>query len=1338
MQEQEELISPDISSEPESKFSIIGIGASAGGLEALKLFFDHVPSNFLHSFVIVQHLSPAHKSLMKELLEKNTSLPIFEVKHEMHLAPRSVYLIPPGKNMILKDRALLLSNKPESGELNMPINIFFDSLAQEEKSNAIAVLLSGTGSDGTKGAQRIHELGGVVVAQSSEESKFNGMPISAIQTGVVNYVTSAAKMPGIIARFVNEQRKTTIERELDRKPQLLEKLLHHVETITLFNFGYFKKPTLIRRIAKRISLGGFQGFENYFSHVLEHKKESLLLKSEFLISVTEFYRDTEVWSYLKGKIVPAIIKKKKKGDTLKFWSVGCSTGQEAYSLADMVSQELLLQRHTTLHVKIFASDASQENINFASKGYYSKSAVKNLSQAQIGRMFDKIDGKYLIKDHLRQMVVFSAHNVLVDPPFGKMDLVMCRNLLIYMNKEARANIIGTLQYSLNIGGIMVLGKSESIGVHKDSFQELNSKNRVFKNLKVSKSLYAQKVSLEGTRYNPTVNHAVGPSSNTFAKYELIEVLNKCLPQILDLSFLLIDQHFKIAEAVGNFSKYLQLPQQGFSTDLFDLVPEHMRAPLNVGFNRAIQTGEKVKVEGLKTLSDDAKLITDILIFPKAALTDEPNNKHLLVFMPREQKETEAHVIKGLMESTKGEHITHLETELKDARHALVRLQHELEIRNEELQTSNEELLATNEELQSTNEELQSVNEELYTVNAELNQKVHDLAEANAHINNILKSSNVNTLFLDSGLNIRKFTPGILEHYNISIEDAGRPLSAFTHNFGTIGDNLLENSKEVMKRGVPFQKEMKDLKGRWFLKRISPFYDAKNSITGVVITFVNITGLKVAEQALRDSEKEYKELFDNAPDMFVAVNENGHITNCNNEVLRKLGYDTLNDVIGKHLLDIHHVTDVEKFKKDFEEVKTKGYLKDVLYLLIKKSGGKFPVRVNAKALFHEDGSLKTIYGSWRDVSRLLKMEHQIKDKNMAFEQVIENTMAGFWDWNIPENTEYLSPSFKKMFGYEDHEMESSPESWQKIIHPDDLDGVYEVFDKHVKSKGKIPYDNEVRYYHKNGSIVWVWCKGKVIEWDKDDNPVRMVGSHIDITALKNYEKELRQSNHQLERFAYVASHDLQEPLRTITDFTGLLQEEYQEVLDDNAEVYMDYIIQASNRMGQLVKSILAYSKIGNKGSFEMCDLNAIVKDVKNDLLLRIKESNATIRLPDFPMVWGNAVELHSLFLNLLGNALKFIDKDRIPQINISIKHLSHKVEVSVMDNGIGIAQENQEKIFDVFKRLHNLDEYEGTGIGLAHCKKIVALHGGKLWLTSDLGKGSSFHFTLHTKPIKHVA
>lgn len=360
---------------------------------------------------------------------------------------------------------------------------------------------------------------------------------------------------------------------------------------------------------------------------------------------------------------------------------------------------------------------------------------------------------------------------------------------------------------------------------------------------------------------------------------------------------------------------------------------------------------------------------------------------------------------------------------------------------------------------------------------------------------------------------------------------------------------------------------------------------------------------------------------------------------------------------------------------------------------------------------------------------------LKDREMIFNHIIESTFAGYFDWQIPENTEYLSPTFKKMFGYEDHEMESSPEAWQRIIFQEDLPKVFELFGAHVESKGKVPFDSELRYHHKDGSMVWVFCRGKVVEWDEQGNPLRMLGSHIDITNIKKveetqlYVEKLEQKNKELQQFAYVASHDLQEPLRTIISFTDLMMEQYGGSIDDSADTYLRFISNASNRMSDLVKGLLDYTRIGK--NFEVSEVNSdiVLKNVLDDLNTLITEKNVTFETKSLPIIQGLDTEIRSLFMNLITNAIKYKKKGENPFIRIGATEELDSWQFHVEDNGIGIEKAHLKRIFLIFQRLHNKDEYAGTGIGLAHCQKIVELHGGKIWVESTPSIGSTFYFTI---------
>jgi PAS domain S-box-containing protein len=360
---------------------------------------------------------------------------------------------------------------------------------------------------------------------------------------------------------------------------------------------------------------------------------------------------------------------------------------------------------------------------------------------------------------------------------------------------------------------------------------------------------------------------------------------------------------------------------------------------------------------------------------------------------------------------------------------------------------------------------------------------------------------------------------------------------------------------------------------------------------------------------------------------------------------------------------------------------------------------------------------------------------LQDREMIFNHIVESTFAGFFDWNIPENTEYLSPTFKKMFGYEDHEMESSPEAWQRIIYQEDLPKVFELFGAHVESKGKIPFDSELRYHHKDGSLVWVFCRGKVVEWDEQGNPLRMLGSHIDITNIKKseetklYVEKLEQKNKELQQFAYVASHDLQEPLRTIISFTELMLEQYSGNMEGNADTYLRFISDASNRMSSLVKGLLDYTRIGKNFEVSEVDTELVLQNVLSDLNTLITEKHVTFEIDSLPKIQGLNTEIRSLFMNMITNAIKYKKKGEHPLIKIGATEEMDHWKFHVEDNGIGIEKAHLKRIFLIFQRLHNKDEYAGTGIGLAHCQKIVELHGGKIWVESTPGLGSTFYFTI---------
>ena len=1305
------------------KFSIIGVGASAGGLEALKGFFDNVPDDFDHSFVVVQHLSPNHKSLMADLLTKNTKLPILEVSRKTVVKPSHIYLIPPKKNIFIKGGSLYLEDKPNTNELNLPIDLFFKSLAREKKEEAIVIILSGTGSDGTSGAGVVKENGGLIMVQNPIQAKFDSMPQNAINTRLVDYVLPVEQMAEELNRFIHQPVILgSLEDKIVRNESTLLQILNFVNTVTTLDFEYYKRPTLVRMIVRRMGVKNISSLENYKAFLIENPDEAEILVREFLVGVTNFFRDKQVWDILEQDIIPKLIASKGPLDTIKCWCVAVSSGQEAYSLAILLN-EALQDRKLRNPVKIFATDIEINHLEDGSRGLYPESSVSGLSPKRLATNFTKKGESYQINANIRKMVIFSEHNVLKDPPFIKMDITTCRNMLIYMQPSAQSRTIDVLHYSLNLHGYMILGSSESISSHKHVFEEVHRKEKIYRNRRVSKTMGSNSYHSSGNLQNTFGAKAV--SSDLRTNEKIAEAIN----ENLDITTIIVDGSFNIVNAIGNLSNYITLPNRGFSMNFLKMIPDSFATILRHLVRKCEKSkGTERHLEAQLDLQDETMFV-DVSVNEYLENTAGEGSNFMVIFKPVEKKKKKDPIAsKKNLNEIDSLRITELESELDDTRQSLRNMIEEVETSNEELQATNEELLASNEELQSTNEELQSVNEELHTVNAELQQKIEDLNLLNADLDNLFKNADIDIIFLDEELNIRKFTPNVRKHFNIMESDIGRPLDHFTSSFSENNSiSLIKDVRKVIKENISKEYEVQDKNKNWYIQKIVPFLDHNKKVEGAIINYINIQKVKLAQFEIEQKEAEMRTMFESAPDMFVSTNAEGIITNCNNEVLNVLGYDKQEEIIGKHLLDIHKKDNPEKFKRDFEKVAEGNILKNLNYTLLSKAGEAIPVRVSAKAIFNEDKSINAILGSWRDIRNVVEMENQIKDKNMAFEQVLESTMAGFWDWNILENTEYLSPSFKKMFGYEDDEMENTPEAWQKIVHPDDLENVFRCFEEHVESKGAVPYDNEVRYFHKSGRIVWVWCKGRVIEWGENGEPIRMVGSHVNITGLKN----LTQSNKELERFAYIASHDLQEPLRTIEDFITLFKSDYGKTLDGEAQTYLNFIEEASARMGSLIKDILSYSKIGTTKDLVTVDLNELTDNVVQDLYLKIKNSGAKIKKKKLPKIKGFNLELHSLFLNLISNAIKFSKPNTVPRIEIgTMKTYKEGAHIYIKDNGIGIEEKNFANIFEVFKRLHNQEEYEGTGIGLAHCKKIVDLHNGKIWVDSDSDSGSTFHITLN--------
>ncbi|WP_062055595.1 chemotaxis protein CheB [Aquimarina longa] len=1314
---------------------IIGIGCSAGGLNVLQDFFNLCPSNTGYAFVVIQHLSPDYKSLMPELLSRHTEMVVREAQEESVIKPNHVYLIPGNKNIIIQDHKLWLISRSEHNQVNFSIDIFFNSLAIEQKEKAIGVILSGTGSDGTKGAMAIKKAGGVLFVQNPESSRFDGMPLSVISNGLSDFILTIEEMPDKLISHIESYEFSNhfFSSVDDHEQSAVNKILEILKNNTGHDFFCYKKPTLSRRISKRMQITKNKSIESYTKFLKQNTEEELVLAQEFLIGVTSFFRDRDAYEIIEKEVIPNLIKNKNEDSgIIKIWVIACSTGEEAYSLAILLEEYLQSKNYNDIEYKIFATDIDKRAINSASKGIYNN--VGNIiSTERLMKYFIKKEENYQISPYIRQKVIFSKHDVLHNPPFNKVDLISCRNMLIYMENTIQHQVLTTIHYALNQNGFLFLGSSESLGSLNHYFEKIDSKWKIF--TKPEGSVIRRK-KRDNWKINQT-NFNVHNNNNKI-KQSFEEKIEKSINQILINELgavsVCVDKEFEIIHAFGDVKNYLHFPKEGFSSNLLKMLPNEFSVAVitairKLSFSKTIDLIEKQVRFPYK--NNKLKIITIVIRSIKIISTNY--SCFLITFLEgierkitKEEKDISIH-----SSFTRKKDIEELERALNETREDLQATIEELETSNEEMQTTNEELLASNEELQSTNEELQSVNEELHAVNGELQEKNTLLIELNSDMENLVKNINIGTIFLDKNFKIRKFTPSINEHFQLRIEDVGRPINHFSGTLG--GENLAEYSKNVIETLQPYKKEVQNPMGNWFMMEIFPYKHHVDTIEGVVVNFINIHHIKT----VYDKEKlnDFLTHIMNANPAIIYIydiQKNEYIYS-SSEILKEAGYSSIDiQKLDSNLVKkLVHPNDCLMVINHYKKLKTikEGEVLQIEYRIRHKNNEEYIWILCTDKLNEKDskGKVKNILGVMNVITKTKDMERQLKESEERFRLAIMGSEAGLWEWsNLNTDDAWWSDEFHELLGYRTEKKVSTFTSFLNMIHPNQLQVFQERIQNHISKGEAFKHELQIRTY-KNG-YKWFLMSAKA-QFDKEKNVQKIVGTLIDINARKEAENKMSELNTELERFAYLASHDLKEPLRTILSFTQLFQEEYQENFDDNAKKYLEFIEKASGRMITLTNDLLAYSQLDNKSlNLQPVDLNILLSEVLEDLRKQINENNAMITCEKLPIIICDMTQIRQLFQNLIVNSLKYHNKKQ-PKIDIGFENKKTYYKFFIKDNGIGIDSKYHKKIFEVFKRLHNRNDYDGTGIGLANCKRIIDNHKGNIWVRSLLGKGATFYFTI---------
>jgi two-component system CheB/CheR fusion protein len=839
---------------PTAWFPIVGIGASAGGLEALEQFLKHVPAGSGMAFVIVQHLDPARKGIMPELLQRATSMRVIQVKDRTKVQPDCIYVIPPNKDMSILHGVLHLLAPTASRGMRLPIDFFLRSLAQAQQEHSVGVILSGMGSDGTLGLRAIKEKAGVVLVQEPATAKFDSMPRSAIDAGLADIVAPAEELPEKILAYLQRtpliaRKETVLE---DKTQSALEKVVVLLRAHTGNDFTFYKRNTLYRRIERRMGIHQIGKMTNYVRYLQENSQELDLLFKELLIGVTNFFRDPAAWEQLRKQGLPALLASRSPRQPLRAWVPGCSTGEEAYSLAILLKEVVEeLKPKDKFAIQIFATDLDRDAIDKARQGVFPDNISADVTEARLKRFFTKEANGYRVRKEIREMVIFAPQNLIMDPPFTKLDILCCRNLLIYLTTEVQKKLIPLFHYSLLPGGILFQGSAETVGDFTDLFAPLSGKSRLFR--RVESILRAEQIAFPSSF---TAGPALGTETRLAPKppASLQSLADQLVLQTYAPPAVLTNDTGDIFYVSGRTGKYLEPAAGKANWNIFAMAREGLRYELTRAFQEALRQNKCATLHGIKVGTNGGTQFVDVTV-QRLEETGPLQGLVMIVFTDVPAPATAPLAGKAPKVSSHSPRLMELEAELLRVRGEARATHEEMQTTQEELRSANEELQSTNEELQSTNEELmtskeemQSLNEELQTVNTELQAKVDELSRTGNDMKNLLDSTDIATLFLDKDLNVRRFTPQATKIIKLIAADAGRPITDLASELKY--PELADDAREVLRKLASVEKPISARDGRWFTVRIMPYRTLDDRIDGVVITFSNITVSKKLEEKLR--------------------------------------------------------------------------------------------------------------------------------------------------------------------------------------------------------------------------------------------------------------------------------------------------------------------------------------------------------------------------------------------------------------------------------------------------------------------------------------------------------
>ncbi|HXK55092.1 MAG TPA: chemotaxis protein CheB [Gammaproteobacteria bacterium] len=960
-------------SRTQGKLTIVGIGASAGGLEAIESFFQHMDPGSGMAFVLVQHLDPTHKSILSELVGRFTKMPVQEVTQSLQVKPDHVYVIPPNRDLAILNSRLQLLDPTGPRHLRLSIDYFFRSLAQEARDSAVAIVLSGTGSDGTLGLRAIKGEGGLVLVQDPTSAAYDGMPRSAISTGLADAILQPAEMARQLLAYARNATYPHTqpagipgESKDDR-----ERLFVLLRSETGHDFSLYKDATITRRILRRMTINDIESEADYIKLLQRSAAELDALWKEFLIRVTQFFRDPQVFESLEKSVFPALLNATGPNEELRIWIPACSTGEEAYSIA-MLMHETMENMGAKRDVQIFATDIDQVALEIARAGAYPENIVSDVSKERLTRFFSKTKNTYVVGNELRRLLVFSSHDVIKDPPFSRMDLISCRNLLIYMKTELQSRVLGLFHYALNDSGFLILGNSETAGAAQDLFTEYNRKLHLYQQKPRAMSEH-RRLPYTGLFHSMGLGGVVKGARKRGSAQSLREATEKALLDLYSPTCVVVDDTGTMLYVHGETGRYLEATTGEANLNIVRLARKELSIHLSAALREANIGKTEVRYRSLRVDSAAGAYSVNLRVRPLPAL-DSQKLSFLVLFeeaasgkQPGDTAPEDAHAVDTvLLDRT-----TMLEQELASTREVLQTANEELQTSNEELSSTVEELQSTNEELLTSQEELRSVNEELLTVNAELEGKLEQLAEANADKENILASTDVGTIFLDLEQKVKWFSSSVSRVIYLIEGDVGRPISHLSHSLKDV--DLVALVEQVMDTLTPVDREVRDDTGGWYDLRITLYRTELNAIEGTVVSLFDISERKHAKQFAL-----FRKLLESSPDATVIADASGAIYMINRQAEELFGW-TREEILGRPvelLMPERHRKKHRKHQERFlQQPRVRGMAAGSALACQRKDGSEFLGQISLSPIETEMGIL--MYTAIRDVSMQKQAEMALR-------------------------------------------------------------------------------------------------------------------------------------------------------------------------------------------------------------------------------------------------------------------------------------------------------------------------------------------------------------------------